>query len=111
MARRRVIVTEKAKEFTLVFIAVLLGTVLAERLKDTAIPGIVIVAGGLFGIPLLIISCVKYLGKKGWGDAALSAALAGLWARAVWMDLSHCPWHQLLEEIDKVVNVLMKNFK
>jgi len=107
----RVVMTEKGKQFTLTFISVLLGMVLAKVLRGTAISGIIMVVVGLFAIPILIILSVKCLGEKEWGGAAVSAAIAGILAREVSIEVSHCPWHQLPEEMDKLLNVLVEFFK
>jgi len=103
--------TKKTKGFVLTFIYLYLCWVLADILRGTAISGIIMVVGGLFLITLLIISSVEYLGEKEWGSAAVNAAVAGIAAWAVWRKFLDCPWHQLPEEIDKVVNILMEFFK
>jgi hypothetical protein len=103
--------TEKKKEFTLAFICVLLGVVVSEISKGTAIHEIIIVVSVLVLITIFTILFVKCLGEKEWGRSALSAAITGILAYVVWGKLSHCPWRQLSEEIDKVLNVLTKIIK
>jgi hypothetical protein len=104
--------TEKKKEFTFPFICILLGIVVAETFfKGTPILGIIVVVGGLFFIPYWTIWSIKCLGKKEWGGAAVGAAIAVTMAYAVWIRLSHFSWRQLPEEIDKILDILMKIFK
>lgn len=111
-ARLGPIMTKQTKESILPFICILLGFVVAEMFfRGTPILGIIVVVGGLFFIPYWTIWAIKCLGKKDWGGAAVGAAIAGICAFAVWRKLSHFPWRQLPEEIDKILDILMKTFK
>ncbi len=94
-------------------ISTLIGMVVGYQLgtKGTAIGGIITVVCCLCFIPFGTVRTVKFLGKKEWGRALVCAAIGAGWGWILWMALSHSPWHQLPEEVDKVLNILTRIFK
>lgn len=93
------------KEYIGPVIGILLGIVVYEVFKGTAINGIIMaVVVGLFLIPSLVIECVRNLGRKAWGKALMGAVFAGIAVFVMWFALSDVPWHQLPEEIDMILN-------
>ena len=99
------------KEYIVPGICTLIGAVAYEVSKGTANGGVIIVILGLFSIPFLTIASVERLRKKEWGSALGWAGLAAIVAFALWLALSDTPWHQLPEEIDKLLNIVMEHFR
>ncbi len=99
--------TKKDKEligFFLLATFALLDAVAFELIKGTATKGVIMIVLGLLAISFLTIGSVKSLVQKEWGAALVFAALAGIFVRLLWTDWLNCPWDQLPQEIDMIVN-------
>ncbi|AFM23998.1 hypothetical protein [Desulfomonile tiedjei] len=102
---------QQLKEFFHALIFTFVGMVVYEVSKDTAIGGVITVAFGLFLVPFLTIVSVKFFIEKSMGSALVCAFFALISACGLWISLSHSPWHQLPQEIDKVLNIVLEQFR